>query len=460
MCGIAGLWAFSLNQVETVEASVSRMVTAIKHRGPDGQGVWAHPEIGLALGHARLAIIDLSETGRQPMTSSDGRWTIVFNGEIYNFRELRAELASAGKSFRGSSDTEVLLEACAAYGPIEAVTRCNGMFALAAFDAERRELWLARDHMGIKPLYWTVQDGKLLFGSELKAIRAAPFNNVRLDMDAVASFFRLGYIPTPQTVYLGVEKLPPGMCVRVRADGSTERSQFWSLHDVARAGLERRSLSDNDAVDQLEALLTDSIERQMIADVPTGVLLSGGIDSSTVAALAQTTSSRAVRSFSIGFGERDYDESGYAEQVARHLGTDHETLVVDAAAARDVIPKLPDMYDEPFGDSSQIPTYLVSELTRRHVKVVLSGDGGDELFAGYQRYSHAMRLKSLFGNIPSPLRRAASQVLLNTPTGPLDRFAARMLPAAGQRLGTRARRLGDLLGTSGADDLYLSLVSQ
>jgi asparagine synthase (glutamine-hydrolysing) len=462
MCGITGFWEFTSRiQAAEMRAVAQAMAASIEHRGPDGRGAWIDEMAGMALAHLRLAIIDLSPLGAQPMTSSNGRFVIVFNGELYNYKEMRRELEGASIVFRGQSDTEVLLEACAHWGIRRAIEKCNGMFALAIYDRAARKLTLARDHIGIKPLYWAMMGGNFLFGSELKALRAHPSFVARLDRAAAASFFRFAYVPSPMTIYEGVHKLPPGHIMTVENDGSCAIVPYWSLAEVAANALTcRRRMADQEAVDGLERVLRDAVRRQMVADVPVGVLLSGGIDSSTVAALAQAQNTRRVRSFAIGFHVQGFDEATHAAAVARHLGTEHTELYVDAAMALDVIPRLPHMYDEPFADPSQIPTHLVSALTRRHVSVVLSGDGGDELFGGYERYFHALRLTRIPMAMPPALRRLLARALTQVPAQALD-AAVGHLPRwlRLQRLGTKLRKASAMMTEKGHDRLYRRLMS-
>jgi asparagine synthase (glutamine-hydrolysing) len=461
MCGICGFIDADLPGDALIPA-VTAMADRIAHRGPDGAGVWTDENAGIALGHRRLAIVDLSPTGHQPMLSQDGRLVLTYNGEIYNFGELRAELKAAGHIFRGRSDTEVLVEACAAWGIERTARRLIGIFAFAVWDRRDRTLSLVRDPVGVKPLYYGWFDGKLIFGSELKALRAFPHWPVGIDRDALAAYLRLNYVPSPFTIYRGVRKLPPGSILTLRPGGEPELSVFWDLRSVARAGLaDPLDLDPREAADRLESLLSDAIGRQMMADVPLGAFLSGGIDSSTVVALMQAQSERPVRTFTIGFAEAGYDEARQAKAVAEHLGTDHTELYVEPHHVLDVIPHLPDRFDEPFADASQIPTLLVSELTRRHVTVALSGDGGDELFAGYNRYVWAPRVWRRLGRIPVPLQRILARAIRSAPPGALNavlRAAPEsMLPA--QPL-EKLYKLADMLGQSNPDALYRRLVSQ
>ena len=418
MCGIAGLWDFSLPTVDDLSRNVISMTASIFHRGPDAGAHWTDAENGIALGHRRLSIIDLSENGIQPMTSADGKWVIVYNGEIYNHGQLSKALIAEGASFRGHSDTEVLLEGVARWGIGKTIEQAIGMFAFALWNRQEKYLTLGRDRLGIKPLYWSFKNDRLLFGSELKALKAHPNFEKVLDLNALAGFFRHNYIPAPLTVFQGVSKLEPGTLLTLQRNGKILKEQFWSLKDViCDAKKNPFEGSDEEAVDQLEALLTDAVSKRMIADVPLGAFLSGGIDSSTVTALMQAQSTRPVRTFSIGFHIEGYNEADHAKAVAKHLKTDHTELYVSGEEARNVIPKLAHMYDEPFADSSQIPTFLVSEMTRKHVTVALSGDGGDELWAGYTRYVATERLANKIFAIPSPIRRIGADVLSSFPTG-------------------------------------------
>jgi asparagine synthase (glutamine-hydrolysing) len=413
MCGIAGFWNRKAHEGEQgLKALAQEMADSIHNRGPDAGASWADAGAGVAFGHRRLSIIDLSEAGAQPMNSSCGRFVICYNGEIYNTPELRKELEATGRRFVGHSDTEVIVEACGEWGVTKTVCRLIGMFAMAIWDRQERALWLVRDRLGIKPLYWGQFGDLVLFSSELKALRVHPGWSPELDRDALAGYMRHNYIPCPQTIYEGVHKLPPGCLLRIDERGTPEVDPYWSLEQVAREGqLARNGCSDAEIIDGLETLLSDAVRRRMVADVPLGAFLSGGVDSSTVVALMQQNSERPVRTFSIGFHEEGFDEARYAKEVARHLGTDHTELYVSEDHAQEVIPNLPEMYDEPFADSSQIPTFLVSELTRQHVAVSLSGDGGDELFAGYNRYYHAEAILTKVGRLPAPARSASAALM-------------------------------------------------
>lgn len=460
MCGICG-FVHPVAGVggQQLEAAVTSMADTLARRGPDAHGAWVDAEAGVAMGHRRLSIIDLSEAGNQPMASSCGRYRLSYNGEIYNAPELRIELEAQGRTFRGHSDTEVLLEASAQWGVEAAAGRFIGMFAFALWDRQTRKLWLVRDRLGIKPLYWAFQGDLFLFGSELKALRAHPGWTPRLNRGAVAAFMRHGYIPAPHTIYQDVHKLEPGTCLCFDR-GQIISAPFWSLPNViAEAREAPLNLSPADALEELERLLTNAVSRRMVADVPLGAFLSGGIDSTTVTALMQANSGSPIRTFSIGFEEQAYDESGYAAAVAKHLGTEHTELRVSPSQARDVIPRLPEIYDEPFGDSSQIPTTLLSELTRKHVTVALSGDGGDEVFAGYPRYLLARPFAKLNQLVPSPLRRAFASALTAASPSQWDRFFG-VLPqrATPRKAGIRLHKLAHML-TSGQAQAYRLLVS-
>ena len=391
-----------------MQEQIGRMADTLVHRGPDDSGTWIDAECGLAFGFRRLAILDLTPAGHQPMHSASGRYVIVFNGEVYNFSELRKELEALGGKFHGGSDTEVMLAAIEAWGIEAAVKRFVGMFAFALWDRKERSLSLARDRLGKKPLYYGWAGQTFLFGSELKALRAHRDCGKEVDRGALSLFLRHGFVPAPHSIYKGIRQLSPACIVRIASPASPAASPqpYWSLREVAERGArEPFAGSDAEATDRLDALLHDAVRLRMIADVPLGAFLSGGVDSSTVVALMQAQSSRPVKTFSIGFDENGYDEAQHAKAVAGHLGTEHTELYVTAAHAQTVIPRLPEIYDEPFADMSQIPTFLVSELARRSVTVSLSGDGGDELFAGYHRYAGNERIWRKLCRLPRALRR-------------------------------------------------------
>jgi asparagine synthase (glutamine-hydrolysing) len=397
MCGIAGFLELERRSgTQALEAIAQAMAAKLAHRGPDARGIFVDADAGVALSHTRLSIVDLSPTGAQPMTSSCGRYVIAYNGEIYSGPELRPELEALGRRFRGHSDTEIIVEGIAAWGVRATVERLIGMFAFAVFDRKERRLSLVRDRLGIKPLYWGRQNGRVVFASELKAFEALPEWRPEIDHDAVASYLRFAYVPSPHSIYCGIGKLAPGTGVIIEADGKTDLWTYWNLMDVARQGRAAPlDLGAGEATDVLESLLGDAVERRLVSDVPLGAFLSGGIDSSAVAAMMCARSNAAVRTYSIGFAEKGYDEAPHAKAVAAHLGTEHTELYVSPGEVEGVIPALPTIYDEPFADSSQVPTYLLSKLTREHVTVALSGDGGDELFAGYNRHRFARLLTGM-----------------------------------------------------------------
>jgi asparagine synthase (glutamine-hydrolysing) len=464
MCGIAGL----LDRrgrlgPDTLARTVRKMTDAIAHRGPDGDGIWTDAGAGIGFGHRRLAIIDVSPLGAQPMESADGRYVITYNGEIYNFAEMRAELAAAGARFRGGSDTEVILEGFVRWGVEATLARCIGMFAFALWDRRTRTLRLVRDRLGVKPLYYAHYDSRLLFGSELKALRAVEDWQPTLDLDALAGYARHGYVGAPTTIYAEARKLPQGQILEW-TDGSEPRLvSYWDARVAAMHGRTRWNGPHDDAatVDQLETLLKDAVAKRMVSDVPLGAFLSGGIDSSLVVALMQAQSTRPVRTFTIGFGESGYDEAVHAKAIAAHLGTEHTELYVEPRHALEIVPRLADIYDEPFADSSQIPTFLVSEMTRRHVTVALSGDGGDELFAGYNRYVWAEKLWSWMARIPTPLRHATAFGAERLP-GKLADGLARLLPAGIRPARPREKlaKMAEILKLDGIDPIYRRLVSQ
>ena len=457
MCGVAGFLDGGCSFPEEASAIARAMADAVAHRGPDDGGVWLDREAGIALAHRRLAIIDLSPAGRQPMLSASGRSVIVFNGEIYNHAELRRRLETRFPNavrWRGRSDTETLLAAVECWGLEEALRSAAGMFAFALWDRGDGTLSLARDRMGEKPLYYGWQNGVLLFGSELKALAAHPAFAGDVDREALALLLRDLYIPSPRSIYEGIRKLPPGTYVRIAAGRGRERAcelpepqPYWSLRNVIAVGRTQPfEGAPEEAVDALHGLLLEAVRQQMVADVPLGAFLSGGIDSSTIVALMQAQSDRPVRTFTIGFEESGYDEARYAKSVAGHLGTEHAELYVSARDALDVIPRLPALFDEPFADSSQIPTFLVAAMARRHVTVALSGDGGDELFGGYLHYLTTPRRWRALSHVPPPLRRlgahAVAAFFAPGPARPPARLLRRARWGRGWlRMAPKARRL-------------------
>ena len=466
MCGIAGFFGFSDGIAAHVVAD--HMASAITSRGPDDSGVWEDKQAEVALAHRRLSILDLSPAGHQPMLSESGRYVTVYNGEIYNHLDLRAELGE-NKSWRGHSDTETLLAAFDRWGVEATLKKCVGMFAIALWDRETRTLTLARDRLGEKPLYYGWQGGVLLFGSELKALKAHPAFVGEIDRDALTLFLRHNTIPGSYSIYKGIHKLLPGTFwqatwdVRVTQGGVSKT--FWSARHAAEFGQRNHFVgSDEEARDALESLLGRSVAGQMLADVQLGAFLSGGVDSSTVVALMQNYSSRPVKTFTIGFDEEAYNEAEHAHAVARHLGTEHTELYVKSEEAQAVIPLLPGLYDEPFADSSQIPTYLVSRLAKNHVTVSLSGDGGDELFGGYNRYFWAQNIWRRLGWLPQSVRAALAGVLTTLPPSSWN-FAfkriERLLPARLRYAnpGDKMHKLADILAVRNAEEIYWGLVS-
>lgn len=462
MCGIAGL----LDPSHHCPHTLSAMLNSIAHRGPDDEGSWID-DAGIALGHRRLSIIDLSAAGHQPMLSASNRFVLSFNGEIYNHAVLRTELDRTGlaPNWHGHSDTEVLLAGFEAWGIDSTLERCNGMFALALWDRQQRTLVLARDRMGEKPLYFGWVGGTFAFASELKALVHVPGWSARMHQASIASFLGSGYIRGPQSAVVGIYRLPPGCVLTLTLDQmrrvhdweqlSAHISRFWSLRSTAIDGLGAPLAPDESVVDTFEALLRDAVGLRMAADVPLGAFLSGGIDSSLVTALMQAQSSRPVRTFSIGFDEVGYDEAPHARAVATHLGTEHTELYVSPDDALSLVPSLSKTFDEPFADNSQIPTLLVSRLARQHVTVALSGDGGDELFAGYGRYFAILRLWQMFGPLPKALRRNIAPALAMMAA--ILRPVARVSPAANS-LSHRFARLSERIAVVDIDALRLSFI--
>lgn len=465
MCGIAGLIADGPLD-SAGRAHLTAMTNAIQHRGPDDSGQWFDNDRGVALGHRRLAIIDLSPAGHQPMASASGRYVIVYNGEIYNHRALRARLEREGHApaWSGHSDTEVMLACIDAWGLAATLAELNGMFAFALWDRQQGELILARDRAGEKPLYYGMQGGYLLFASELKAITAHPAFEATIDRDAVASFMHLGYVPAPSSIWQGIRKLPPAHWLAFRPGNETlpVPQSYWNLAAIAVAGAANPIADTPALVDQLEDLLRDAVGLRMEADVPLGTFLSGGVDSSVITALMQKQANRPVKTFSIGFEDPSYDESGFARAVADHLGTDHHELRVTAAEAQAVLPQLPAIWDEPFADASQIPTYLVSALARQQVTVSLSGDGGDELFAGYNRHVLGARIWNRSERLPAIVRRGMGATLA---APRFERIASGMarLTGLGNGIAGLAERLGKvgaIMSANDPADVYTRLVSK
>lgn len=418
MCGIAGFcnWNGTLEQQQN---NLEKMKQRMLHRGPDVGGSFFSEDGCVALGHRRLSIVDLSPTGLQPMKSHSGRYVIAFNGEIYNHKKIAEQLRKDGKvdEFLGSSDTEVLLEAFEAYGVEQAIAMCKGMFAIALYDQKEKTLYLLRDRIGEKPLYYGYVGESFVFASELGCIASLEGFHNPVCTEILDIYFVHGYIPAPYSIYQGIYKLNPGTILKIKSPFNKEEIKpYWSMHDVAKKGQENPFQgSFEEASEELERLLKESIREQMVADVPVGAFLSAGIDSSTIVALMQSLNTSKVRTFTIGMEDKDYDEAVYAKEIAHHLGTEHTELYITEEDAKRVIPKLAYMFGEPFADSSQIPTYLVSSMTRDHVTVSLSGDGGDELFCGYTSYASVDRIWNKMRHVPYPIRRLVSDLVLHTP---------------------------------------------
>lgn len=462
MCGITGLWDLSA-AIDPVRLSryAAAMNETLRHRGPDDDGVWLDPNVKIALAQRRLSIIDTSPAGHQPMHSSCGRYAVVYNGELYNAQDIRAPLSALGRAFRGQSDTEVLVEGFSQWGIEETIRRAFGMFAIAVWDRAERRLSLVRDRIGIKPLYWGRVGPVVLFGSELKAI--VKFNDwtPQINRQALTLYLRFGYVPDPHSIWENINKLPPGHIVSIDRNGGLSQSSYWSAIDVAHAGVEdrlRSRESEEQLTDRLNDLLLDIVDHHMVSDVPLGAFLSGGIDSSLVVALMQAKSARAVKTYAIGFRETAFNEAPFAAAIARHLGTDHTEFYVEPEHARAVIPDIPVLYDEPFADPSQIPTYLVSRMTRAHVTVALSGDGGDELFAGYARYRMARWARRWAGATPQFLRKAGAFALQSLPAERWSALAGALPLDRSTNWGDKLYKLADLLKVN-RGDIYLSLIS-
>ena len=470
MCGITGFLTCGPLEEASAMRRLRGMCDSIERRGPDDAGYWVDAQAGVALGHRRLAIVDLSELGHQPMTSACGRYVIVYNGEIYNAEDLRRDLdsQSGASNWRGHSDTEVLLAAIVRWGIDETLQKAHGMFAFALWDRQERVLTLARDPLGEKPLYYAWIGNNFIFGSELKALRAHPaFADVSIDRDALSMYMRYCSIPAPHTIYSGVSKLIPGAIATVRpaARGDVAVRTYWNLADVVSRGhADRFTGTEADAVTELDGLLRTVLKGQMMADVPLGAFLSGGIDSSTIVALMQAQSERPIQTFTIGFEQAGFNEATHARAVADHLGTDHHELYVTPEHALQVVPKLPTIYDEPFADSSQIPTFLVSEMCRRHVTVSLSGDAGDELFGGYNRHVAAQGLWDKLSRVPLPARTLTARCVRGLGAERLDRIAAPLLGIMPQNMrhsqfGEKLMKLADAMSTEGLEASYERLVS-
>lgn len=459
MCGITGFIDLKRQSENAALADLGRrMGDALVHRGPDMGDVWTDAEAGIAMSFRRLAIIDLSPAGHQPMHSADGRFIMTYNGEIYNYRDLAKDLAAGGHSFRGTSDSEVMLELFARDGVEATLPRLVGMFAIALWDRQERKLWLIRDRLGIKPVYFGVRDGHAFWASELKAIRAHPSFRAEIDMPALGQYLKGNKVPAPSCIYRGLESLRPGTFAVIDRDGSVRKGAFWSMDDAVRQP--KCDLNDDEVIDAAERVISDAVTSRMVADVPLGALLSGGIDSSTVVALMQKASDRPVKTFTIGFDRSGYNEADHARAVAAHLGTDHSELTLSPDDARDLIPNLPDWYDEPFADSSALPTYLVSRLARGEVTVALSGDGGDEVFFGYNRHKALMDGLGGLDRLPGGIRKLVAGAI--AAPGPVFWDGLANLVPEGQRprmAGTKAEKAARLLAADTLAARYDTLVT-
>lgn len=463
MCGIAGV---VVSRNKTIDRTrLEAMTNVIAHRGPDGSGLWVSPNGRVGLGHRRLSIIDLSPAGAQPMHSMSSRYTVSFNGEIYNFAPLREELEHQGTAFRSHSDTEVILAACDMWGVRQALTRLTGMFALAIWDKQEQSLYLARDRIGIKPLFYTVSGGELSFASELRPLVTWRGSLPPISAQGLTEFLRLGYVPSPLSIFEGFQKLPPGTFITFQHGNASAPQAFWLYVNAVSASMEDTFVDDVEALDALDHQLRETIASHMVSDVPLGAFLSGGIDSSIVVALMQAQSSRPVKTFSIGFNESAYNEAVHAASVASYLGTEHTELYVTDADARAVIPSLPDIYDEPFADASQIPTFLVSQLARNHVTVALSGDGGDELFAGYNRYIFVSAFWKRLQVLPVGIRKLAA-IAFSTPSpAAWDELFRRLEPILPKSLvpalpGQKMHKIAAILPSASLLALHSRLVAQ
>jgi asparagine synthase (glutamine-hydrolysing) len=467
MCGFAGLLTSERYRHDELRAITRRMADTLVHRGPDSSGEWVDAQAGIGLGFRRLAIIDLSELGHQPMMSASGRFWITFNGEVFNFAALREELEAAGARFRGHSDTEVILAGFERWGIEASVKRFIGMFAMAVWDTQTRSLTLIRDRLGIKPLFIYHHGGLISFGSELKALQAGPSFDRALDRQSLTQYLRYLYVEAPRSIFRHVSKLRPGHMLTLTDPTAPlpESRPFWTLEETWQHGQANRFRgSENEAVDALDELLSDSVRLRLQADVPLGALFSGGIDSSTVVALMQEQSQRPVKTFTCAFDAAEHNEAHHAARLAKHLGTDHTELMITGDDALSVVPKLADLFDEPQADTAQIPAYLVCALARREVTVALSGDGGDEVFGGYNRYAYGARLLPRIQRMPAPARRLVASGIGLFSSDSLARAHQRMTPvlptAFRQRLaGEKLVKLGQMMGRDGDADMYRSLVS-
>lgn len=459
MCGITGFWDFKqeLSPLER-EQIIHKMHQQIEKRGPDSFGVWQDESKGIVLGHRRLAIVDLSELGHQPMFSKSGRMVIIYNGEIFNTDELRTELETTGLRFKSYSDTEVIVEACEHWGVKKAAQKFIGMFAFALWDLKDKQLYLVRDRIGIKPLYWGWQGDTFFFGSQIKSFTPHPHFKPSINENVLKGYFAFAYIRGEPSIFQGIERLKPGTILCLDSQKNLTHETFWSLEQVAEEGTRNQFSNPIETTEKLHELLKDSVKRRLVSDVPLGAFLSGGIDSSLVVGLMQSLSSRPTKTFSIGFDFDEFNEAPYAAAIAQHLGSDHTELIVTEKECLDIIPMLADYYDEPMADSSQIPTYAVSKLARQHVTVSLSGDGGDELFAGYDRYLIGQRLWTLFDKVPHILKPLARQAPNLIPTSILQVISRNFSSNVNFSI-DKIERGKALLGAKDLKEFYNSLIN-
>jgi asparagine synthase (glutamine-hydrolysing) len=459
MCGIAGY----LGEVKHPIDCLTKMADAISHRGPDNIGVWSdhNPSIGFA--HSRLSILDLSSAGNQPMHSLSGNYVIIFNGEIYNYKSLRSELELINqRNWLGHSDTETLLAAIEEWGLKKTLVKAKGMFAIALWDKNSNKLSLACDRIGEKPLYYGWVNNQFVFSSELKSIKVFPEFNNSIDRNSLALFLRFNSIPAPYSIYKDIFKLEPGQIVEINSQSSKlEKYKFWSLEEVYKNGSENKFRGSSvQAINQLEKILSEAVSSQMQSDVPLGAFLSGGIDSSTIVALMQSHSNSQVNTFTIGFNSKEFDESKHAEMVANHLGTNHFNKFVTEKDALDVIPNLPDIYDEPFADSSQIPTYLVSKFAKEKVTVALSGDAGDELFGGYNRYIFSQKMFKNISKTPNSIKKLMSKIMFSLSEEKWNFILGRLMRNRYSNIGHKIHKTANIVSSKSIRDLHFKLISQ
>lgn len=467
MCGITGLIDFSHHDNRSeLRSTIVKMVSTLDHRGPDDQGIWIDESFPAAFGHRRLSVIDLSPEGHQPMVSSDGRYVLVYNGEIYNYKRLRKELISLGHSFRGHSDTEVMLAAFCQWGIEKSLKRFNGMFAFGLWDCLKKQLHLSRDRFGEKPIYYGWIGRKFVFASELKAVVAHHEFNESIDRKALFLFLRHNYIPAPYSIYEGIKKLPASAILTVSGRDNTQFSKYWDLKKIAEDNIYKKfTENEQELIGSFDALLKDAVGKRMVSDVPIGAFLSGGIDSSIIVSQMQVQSSHPVKTFTIGFNESFSNEAEDAKKIAVYLGTDHYEHYVSPSEMLNVIPSLPQLYDEPFADSSQIPTYLVSKMARQKVTVCLSGDGGDEFFCGYNHYLWSRKFWGRFGCINPALREWISMIITSIPPGTLNNLLGhfhRFIPEqlSQNPLGDVLHKFAEILSCKTPMDLYTNMVTQ